>query len=191
MALIFAELGAHVIDADDVVHMLLAPGSDVYEEVRRTFGDGVMRSDGTIDRRRLGELVFSSAEKRKLLNSLIHPAVRAVVRSRIEKLEQSFQNGVVIVDAALMVETGFYKQFDRVIVVSCDPALQIARIMERDGYSAEDARSRIAAQMPPAEKLKVANYTIETSGTLRQTRVQVEAIYRDLLGQERRVRGAF
>jgi dephospho-CoA kinase len=186
-ALIFGELGAHVIDADEIVHMLLEPGSEVHKKVRQDFGEGVIRSDGTIDRRKLGELVFASSEKRQLLNGLIHPAVRTFVWSRIEKLEQSIGNGIVIVDAALMVETGFYRQFDRVIVVHCDDALQISRVMERDGFDLEDARARIAAQMPSAEKLKAADYAIETSGTLRQTRVQVEAIYRELQVLERRM----
>ncbi len=185
---IFAELGAHVVDADVVVHDLLAPGSDVYEKVTEAFGVECLRHDGTIDRRSLGDIVFASPEKLQLLNSLVHPAVRTLVLGRIVELEQSIQTGVVIVDAALMVETGFYKLFDKIIVVACDAALQMARIMSRDGFDAEEARARIAAQMPVAEKLKVAHYTIETSGTLRQTREQAEAIYRDILQQEYRLR---
>jgi dephospho-CoA kinase len=187
--LTFAELGAHVIDADAVVHELLAPGSEVHASVIRAFGEGYLDHDGTINRRRLGEFVFASPEKLRLLNSLIHPEVRTVVLGRIVELEQSVGNGIVIVDAALMVESGFYKLFDKIIVVACDPALQMARVMNRDGLTAEEARARIAAQMPVAEKLRVAHYTIETSGTLRQTREQTEAIYKDLLTQEYRMRG--
>jgi len=186
--LIFAELGAHVIDADKVAHELLAPGSEIHANVIQAFGEVFLDPDGTINRRRLGEAVFASPEKLRLLNSLIHPQVRTVVLGRIVELEQTVLNGIVIVDAALMVESGFYKLFDKVIVVSCDPALQVARVMSRDGLTAEKAKARIASQMPVAEKLKVAHYTIETSGTLRQTREQVEAIYRDLLAQEYRMR---
>jgi dephospho-CoA kinase len=188
VVLIFAELGAHVIDADEVVHEILGQGSEVYANVIRAFGEAYLRPDGTIDRRKLGELVFASPERLNLLNSLIHPAVRTVVLGRIVELEQSVRNGIVIVDAALMVESGFYKLFDKIVVVSCDPALQVARVMSRDGLTAEEARARLAAQMPVTEKLKVAHYTIETSGTLRQTREQTEAIYKDLLAQEYRMR---
>ena len=186
--LIFAELGAHVIDADKVAHELLAPGSQVYANVLQAFGEAYLDPDGTINRRKLGEVVFASPEKLRLLNSLTHPEVRTVVLGRIVELEQSVRNGIVIVDAALMVESGFYKLFDKIIVASCDPALQISRVMSRDGLSAEEAKARIAAQMPVAEKLKVAHYTIETSGTWKQTREQTEAIYRDLLSQEYRMR---
>lgn len=186
--LIFAELGAHVIDADAIAHELLAPGTGVYANVVRVFGEAYLDPDGAINRRRLGEAVFASPDKLQLLNGLIHPEVRTVVLGRIVDLEQSVRNGIVIVDAALMVESGFYKLFDKIIVVSCDPALQVARVMSRDGLTAEEAKARIAAQMPVAEKLKVAHYAIETSGTLRQTREQAEAIYKDLLTQEFRLR---
>ncbi len=185
---IFAEQGAHVIDADVVAHQLMTPGTVVYQRVTETFGAECIRPDGTIDRRRLGAIIFASREKRELLNGIVHPAVRTDVLRQIVELEQSFQAGIVIVDAALMVESGFYRLFEKVIVVTCTEALQIARITSRDGLSAEEARVRIATQMPVAEKLKVAHYSIDTSGTLRETRDQAEAVYRDLMQQERRLR---
>jgi dephospho-CoA kinase len=183
-ALFFAELGAHVIDADRVVHLLLKSGTPVYRKIVDAFGEGVLSCAGEIDRRVLGRMVFSDAEKRLLLNSLTHPAVETEILRRIVELEQSASSGIIIVDAALMIETGGYRMYHRLIVVTCDPALQVSRLIARDGLTAEEAGARIASQMPMEEKLKLANYTIDTSRTLNHTREQVEDIYRDLLIQE-------
>ena len=184
-ALLFAELGAHVIDADRVVHLLLKSGTPVYRKIVDAFGERILSSAGEIDRRILGRMVFSDADKRLLLNSLTHPAVATEILRQIGELEQSASSGIIIVDAALMIETGGYKMYHRIIVVTCDPALQVSRLIERNGLTEEEAGARIAAQMSMEEKLKLANYTIDTSGTLEHTREQVEAIYRDLLIQER------
>ncbi len=178
---VFAELGAHTIDADDVAHELLAPGSEVYGDVVAAFGDGILRPDGTISRKRLGFIVFNDPERRSILNSLVHPAVRAQIWHRIGELESLHPSGIVIVDAALMVETGSYRQYDRLIVVHCDPALQLGRLMRRNDLTPEEAKARIAAQMPVEEKLRLAHYRIDTSGTLSGTRQQIEAIHRDLV----------
>jgi len=180
----FAELGAHVIDADRVVHSLLKAGTPVYRKIVDAFGERILSSTGEIDRRTLGRMVFSDADKRLLLNSLTHPAVETEILRRIGELEQSASRGIIIVDAALMIETGGYKMYHRIIVVTCDPALQVSRLITRDGLTEAEAGARIASQMPMEEKLKLANYTIDTSRTLEHTRGQVEAIYRDLLIQE-------
>jgi dephospho-CoA kinase len=187
-ALLFAELGAHVIDADVVAHELLAPGTGTYEKIVNAFGTEIVAAEGQIDRRKLGRIIFANPDKRLLLNSLTHPEVGAEILRRIFRLEQSFPSGVVIVDGALIVETGGYKMYHRLVVVTCDPSLQVSRLMSRDGLPREEAESRMASQMPIEEKLKLADYTIDTSGTLRQTQDQVEAIYRDLLMQDLRLR---
>ncbi len=183
-ALLFAELGAHIIDADAVVHELLASQTRTYEKIVNAFGKQILRPDGSIDRRNLGQVVFSDSEKRQLLNSITHPDVAAEILRRIFDLEQLYPSGIVIVDAALMIETGGYKMYDKLIVVTCDPVLQISRLTTRDHWTAEEARARMESQMAIEEKLKFADYTIDNSGTLKQTREQVEAIYRDLLIQE-------
>jgi dephospho-CoA kinase len=183
-ALFFAELGVHVIDADKVAHDLLTPGHKTYRNVLEAFGNQVLCSNGSIDRRKLGKIIFPDKGKRLLLNSLTHPDVGAEILRRIFDLEQSFPHGIVMVDAALMVETGSYEMYDRLIVVTCDPALQISRLMNRDGLTEDEAKTRISSQMPIAEKIKLADYTIDTSSTLKQTRNQVEAVYKDLLLQE-------
>jgi dephospho-CoA kinase len=185
---VFAELGAQVIDADVIAHELCVPGTPIYARVVEAFGNAVLASDGTIDRKILGEVIFHNAEKRHLLNSLVHPGVRAEVMRRIFGLEEQGFQGIVIVDAALIVESGFYKMQDRLIVVTCDPDLQLTRVMNRCGISVEEARVRIAAQLPAEEKIKLADYTIDTSGTYSHTREQIERIYRELilLAQRRR-----
>src|SRR5262245_22497417 len=124
---VFSELGAHIIDADVIAHQLLAPGTPTYQRVVQAFGSQIVNPDGTIHRRKLGEIGFQDEARRQELNGLMHPEVRAEVRRRIEELEQSDPNGVVIVDAALMVESGFYRTFDRLIVVHCPPSMQLSR----------------------------------------------------------------
>jgi dephospho-CoA kinase len=187
-ASLFAELGAHVIDADQVVHELLACGAKTYSKVVEAFGEQILDQDRNIDRRRLAQLVFFDEKQRLLLNSLTHPDVGAEILRRIFDLEQASPSGIVVVDAALMIETGGHRMYHRLIVVACDPALQLSRLISRDTLTEKEARARIASQLPIEEKIKLADYTIDTSGTLKQTRDQVEAIYRDLLVQELRLR---
>ncbi len=180
-ARVFAELGAHIVDADLIAHDLLTPGKPTYEKVREAFGGEIVLQDGSIDRRKLGEIVFNDAARRVLLNSLVHPDVRTEIFRQIIELEKVSARGIVIVDAALMVESGLYKLYDKLVVVYCHPALQLARLVSRDGLSVKEARARMDAQMPTEEKLRVADYKIDTSGTFRQTREQVEGTYRELV----------
>jgi dephospho-CoA kinase len=187
-ASLFAELGAHIIDADRVVHELMACGTQTYGRIVEAFGSKILNPNKAIDRRRLAQIVFFDEEQRKLLNSLTHPDVHGEILRRIFNLEQTAPNGIVIVDAALMVETGGYKIYHRLVVVTCDPALQLSRLMSRDKLTEEEAKARMASQMPIEEKIKLADYTIDTSGTLKHTHDQVEAVYRDLLIQELRVK---
>ena len=178
---VFAELGAHTIDADEIAHSLLAPDSQVGRSVLSEFGEAILRPDGTICRKTLGMIVFHDPERRQRLNSLVHPGVMAEVWRRIGVLESTNSAGIIIIDSALMIETGSYRSYDRVVLVYCNPALQLDRLIRRDRFSPEEARLRIAAQTPVEEKLKVVHYRIDTSGTLGQTRKLIEAIYRDLV----------
>jgi dephospho-CoA kinase len=183
---ILAELGAHVIDADLVVHKLLASGTKTYDGILRAFGEGILNQNREIDRKKLARIVFFDSEKRASLNRLVHPEVGTEILRLIYELEQSASSGIIIVDAALMIETGNYRMYHRLIVVACDPALQISRLMSRDGLGEKEARARIESQMPIDDKRKLADYVIDTSGTMKQTRDQAEAIYRDLVIQELR-----
>jgi dephospho-CoA kinase len=178
---VFTELGAHVIDADHVAHDLLKSGTLTYGGIVKAFGEAILDEDREIDRKKLAQIVFFDVEKRLKLNSLIHPEVGREILRRICVLEQASSGGIIIVDAALMIETKSYEMYDRLIVVACDPEIQVSRLMSRDGLTETEARARIGSQMPIEEKIKLADYVIETSGTLRQTREQAEEIYRDLL----------
>src|SRR5512135_636078 len=180
---VFAELGVQIIDADIIAHELFAPGTETYSKVVKAFGTGILAADGTINRKVLGDIIFHQPEQRLVLNSLVHPDVVAeVLRRTFELTRQGFE-GIV------MVESGFYRTQDCLIVVICDPALQLLRVMDRHGLSAEEARLRIDAQMPVAEKIKLADYTIDTSGTYASTREQIERVYRDLVVRQRSRQG--
>ncbi len=180
-ARIFAELGAHIIDADKIAHDLIFPETPTYRKILDVFGPEILDPDRAIDRRKLGSIVFRDGARRMELNAIVHPEVRTEVLRRIVELEQVTARGIIIVDAALIVESGSYKLYDRIIVVHCDLSLQLSRVMARNNrLTADEARARMAAQMPAEEKLKYADYTIETSGTFRETRDQVDEVYRDL-----------
>jgi dephospho-CoA kinase len=151
-------------------------------------GPHTLSPGGAIARKRLGHLVFTEPEKRLLLNSLVHPDIRTEIVRRIVALEGDGRPGIVMVDAALMVESGSHELYDKLVVVHCEPQLQIARLVARDGLTPEEAGRRMAAQLPVAEKLKLADYQIDTSGTFRETRDQVEEVYRRLVLDEIRLR---
>jgi dephospho-CoA kinase len=187
-ASLFAELGAHIIDADRVVHELLTCGTKTYSKIVEAFGAQILDQNMKIDRRRLAQIIFFDEEQRMLLNRLTHPEIHGEIQRRICDLQQQSSSGIIIVDAALMVETGGYRRCHRLVVVTCDPVLQLARLMSRDALTEKEARARIASQMPIEEKIKLADYTIDTSGTQIQTHDQVEAVYRDLLLQELRMK---
>jgi dephospho-CoA kinase len=167
-------LGCKLIEADKLGHEVLLPGGPAHAAVVRQFGREILNPEGAIDRKRLALQVFADKEKLQLLNSLVHPEVR---RRTDELMAQYFAedpNAIVVVEAAIHIETGGYKRFDRLVVVVCEERQQIERAMQRDGSTREQAMARLASQMPLAEKRKYADYVIDTSGakedTLRQTR---------------------
>jgi dephospho-CoA kinase len=184
-AMVFAELGAKIIDADVIAHELLHRGTSTYDKIVRAFGEGILLPDRTVDRKRLGQIVFGDSSQRLLLNSLIHDEVRDEISRRIADLEAANSEGIIIVEAALLIETGSYKLYDCLIVAMCDPDSQVARLVRRDGLLESEARARMAAQMPVEKKLRAAHYKIDTSGTFEETRLQIEAIYLDLLRRSR------
>jgi len=177
---VLKELGCHVIDADQIARDVVAPGTPGLKLVVEEFGEIVLNKDGALDRQKLGEIVFGDEEKRKKLNSILHPIIIAAQDEMIRELEAKDPNGIVIIDAALMIESGGYKRLDRLIVVYCEPEIQLQRLMKRDGLSREAALSRIASQMGQQEKIKYADFLIDTSGDFAGTRAQVKTLFDQL-----------
>ena len=174
--MMFVELGCHLIDADRVTHQLLRPGEDVYNSVVQAFGERILAPDHTIDRKLLGEIVFNDPRAREKLNGLVHPAVIQHQRDWLKEMEAKDPGGVGIVDAALMIEVGTYKYYDKLVVVTCAPEVQKSRLRTRSGLSEEQVESRIRSQMPLEEKAKYADFVIDNSGDLAQTRSQVQHV---------------
>jgi dephospho-CoA kinase len=173
------ELGFRVIDADRVGHEVIEPGTRAYDEIVREFGAGVVSTDGRIDRGKLGALVFADRAKLKRLNAIVHPRVEEEMVRLFAEWEKSGVADAAFVEAALLVEAGYQKNLDGLVVAWCRPEQQIERLLAR-GLSEVEARRRIAAQMPAEEKLKFATEKIDCSGTMEETRQQVEALARKL-----------
>lgn len=174
------ELGCHLIQADELGHRVLERGGAAYDDVAREFGAGILDRDGAIDRKLLAAMVFSNPERLSLLNAFIHPRVFQLEEELMADLERQHPDGIAVVEAAILIETGSYKKFDRLIVVACDETFQMARALERDNTGRDDVVARLNRQIPLSEKQKFADYVIDTSGskeeTLRQTREVYEAL---------------
>ena len=180
VGLMFVELGCHLIDSDRITHELFEPGHPVNREVAAAFGDRVTVPDGRIDRSVLGGIVFEDTQARAKLNAIVHPAVIARQQEWLRQMEAADPHGIAIVDAALMIEIGTYRNYDKVIVVTCAPEIQKQRLRLRSGLSEEQIERRIASQMPMAEKTKFADFVIDNSGGLPETRRQVQEVYEKL-----------
>jgi dephospho-CoA kinase len=177
---VLAELGCHVMDADDIAREVVAPNSAALKDVVAEFGPEILQSDGTLDRPKLGALVFANAGKRELLNSILHPYIIAKQDERMREWEAEDPNGIGVVDAALMIESGGYKRFDKLIVVHCRPEVQLDRLISRNKLTRDEAQRRIGAQMPQEEKKKVADYLIDTSEGFDSARKRTEEVYAEL-----------
>lgn len=172
-----ADLGCHLIEDDELGHEVLAPGGEAYQDVVREFGPGILHPDGTIDRKRLATEVFGKPERLNVLNGLVHPHVFRRQEALIGQYRKLDPQGIVVVVAAIMIETGNYKSFDRLILVKCEEQQQIARAMKRDHAGREEVEARLSNQMPLAEKRKFAHFVIDTSGSKEETLRQVREVY--------------
>lgn len=169
------ELGFPVLDADALAHRLMEPGQPAHDEVLREFGAEIAGADGRIDRAKLAAVVFADREKLERLNGIVHPRVLEEMQRQFAEGETRNTLGAAFVEAALIIEAGYHKLLDGVVVTWCKPEQQLERLLAR-GFSAEEARRRIAAQMPVEEKLRYATERIDCSGTLKEIRKQVEAL---------------
>jgi dephospho-CoA kinase len=167
-------LGCHLIEADKLGHQVLLPDGEAFPDVMAMFGPEIAAPDGRIDRKKLGALVFPDPEKLAALNAIVHPAVRRLG----DRLIAALDGGVLIYEAAILVETGAYKNFDKLIVAACPEEKQIERAMARDGMDRETAVTRLKRQLPLSEKIRHADYVIDTSGSLEQTFERTAELYR-------------
>jgi dephospho-CoA kinase len=176
----FADLGCHLIEADELGHQVLLPAGEAYAAVVREFGNQILDPEGRINRSKLSALVWDAPERLEKLNSLVHPPVIAREERMIAEIAESDPRAIVLVAAAILVETGRYKRFDRLIVVVCNLDQQIERAIQRGPYTREQVLARLSRQLPLEEKIRVADYVIDTSGTKENTLEQVRAVYGSL-----------
>ncbi|HUO61415.1 MAG TPA: dephospho-CoA kinase [Candidatus Acidoferrales bacterium] len=178
----FARRGAHVVRADEVAHQLISPGNAVYERVVAEFGREILNLDGTINRPKLASLAFPNRTRE--LNAIVHPAVLEAEDRWAEEILMRDPKAIVIEEAALLIEAGGHKRMDHVIVVTCPFETKVERFASRSGLSLDAARAevtrRMAAQMSDAEKSALADYVIDSSGTLQHVEQQVESIWHEL-----------
>lgn len=175
-------LGCHVIHADRLGHAVLEPGGEAFRPVLEEFGADILALGGTIDRKKLASIVFIDAEKLQVLNSLVHPAVFRLEERMLHDFERDDPNGIVVIEAAILVEAGRHELFDRVIVTTCSLEAQIARGIARDKITREEVMARLKQQMPLEEKVKYADYIIETSGPKAATVRQIRRVHQELKG---------
>ena len=174
------DLGASLIDADRIGHELIAPGQAAYGEILQRFGEDILDPARSIDRRKLGALVFASPEQLHDLNAIVHPRVIARIKELAHEYHERDPHAVVILDAPLIFESGIAGTLRKVIVAWCRPEQQVERLMAKRGVSLQEAEMRIRAQMPVDEKRRRADYEIDCSGSKDNTRAQVEALYPEL-----------
>lgn len=177
---ILSELGCHTLDADETAREVVLPGSAGLEAVAASFGREVINSDGTLNRQRMGAIVFADDAQRQKLNHILHPFIIARQDEIMREWERVDRQGIGVIDAALMIESGGYRRFDKLIVVHCRPEVQLERLMLRNGLSREAAEARINSQMPQAEKQKFADYLIDTSDGFELTRKRTVEVHSDL-----------
>jgi dephospho-CoA kinase len=178
----FTELGAPTLDADTLAKKAVEPGTDGFRAVVKRFGTGIVGADGSLDRAALGNVVFGDDEARHALEAIIHPTVRQAIDRWFEALDRQPGVRAGIADIPLLFETGRDKDFDMVVVAACAPATQKARLMNRDGFSEEQADQRIRAQMPIDDKAGRARYVISTEGTIAETDRQVAQVWAEISG---------
>jgi dephospho-CoA kinase len=180
-----ADLGCHLIQADELGHEVLLPRGEAYADVVREFGPGILNEDATIDRKRLADEVFGKPERLEALNRLVHPHVFRREGELIGGFAKTDPHGIVVVEAAILIETGTYRNYDRLILAECGEEQQVARALKRDHTDRGDVLARIRRQMPLDEKRKFAHYVIDTSGSKEDTLRRVREVYDALRRIER------
>lgn len=183
VAAILEQLGCRVFSSDRLGHEVIRSDGEAFDRVVEEFGNGILGADGEIDRGRLGKIVFADEAKLTKLSSLVHPYVSKRQESILARVAAQDADSIVVFEAAIMIETGSYSRYDRIVVAVCPSELQVHRYCEREGVSTVDALARLAMQIPIDEKREYADYVIDTAGTKQETKRQVRAVHQKLLQQ--------
>ena len=173
-------LGAYIIDADKIARQVVEPEKPAWLEIVKFFGRDIINKDKIINRKRLGEIIFNDPVKRRKLEEIVHPRVIEEENRLVEEYRRKNPDGIVIIDAALLIEAGSHKRVDKLIVVYADKETQVKRLMERDGLRQTDAEKRIASQLPLDKKVKMADFVIDNSKGIEETQRQTINIFNKL-----------
>ena len=176
----FKELGAHIIDADVVCRELVRPGQPAWREIMEGFGEETLSADRTIDREKLAEIVFNDKSKKETLEKILHPRVFDEEQRVYEEIRKNEPDALVVIDAALLIESGNFERMDKVIVVRCDEETQIRRVMDRSSLSREDVQKRIRGQMSLEEKIRKADYVLENNSSMEDLRAESRKLFLQL-----------
>ncbi len=177
---LFKSLGAYVLDADEICRSLVEPEKPAWREIVDLLGNGILRDDQTLDRRKIAEIVFKDPKKKNKLEAILHPRVMAEEQAIYKDILKKDPGALVIIDAALLIESGNYRKVDKVIVIACDKEIQLHRIMAKNTFSREDAARRLQQQMPLEEKIKFADYVIHNDSGLPELKDKTETLFHQL-----------
>lgn len=175
-----SRLGAYVVDADIIAREVVEPDMPAWRDIKEEFGDTILKKDNTLNRKLLADIIFNDPDKRKILEEITHPRIIAEQERLVKELIESGYNGLIVINAALLIEAGYHRQMEKVIVVYARRDVQLTRIMHRDNLSKEDAVKRIESQMPIEHKIEYADFIIDNSHSIEDTINQVEKMYAHL-----------
>jgi len=177
---VLKEEGACLIQADQIARELVQPHTTTWNELIRVFGKEILREDGSIDRKRLARRVFADPKERRLLNQILHPRMKDEMDRRVKEIGQKDPHAIVVIDAPLLIELGYHREMDKVIVVTATEKQQIGRLKKRDGLNQEEAQKILSSQMPQEEKLKMADFVIRNEGSFEETKRRTKEIFQEL-----------
>lgn len=181
VARMFEELGAVLIDADILARKVVAPGRPAWHEIVEHFGKGILLGNSEINRKALADIIFKDEKEREKLNSIVHPRVLEEELAAIDEIREKKPDAVVILSVPLLIESGHFNYCDRIVVVTVDEETHIMRLIERDGFSRDEAIRRISAQMPLSEKVKYADFVINNSGSIEETEREAKVVFGRLI----------
>ncbi len=177
---VLEEEGAYIIDADQIARELVQPHEPAWNELVRTFGKEILQGNGSIDRKKLSEMVFVNPDKRKLLNQILHPLITQEMDRRTREIGQKNPEAIVVIDAPLLIEVGYHRRVDKLVVVTSTQTEQIERLKVRDGINSEEALRILSSQMPVEEKVKLADFVIRNEESLTEVRERAKEVFREL-----------